>query len=136
MKIEKLEQKFELIYNNYIKKFSKKQKLNFDSCVSDEIGGVAYFGDYSFNFDDIRYDIHTNQKKGLIIEWIDDTVEFYAKGNFINYKSYCMGLRFEHLKVEDAVVNKIENEYCKCNSKNYGYGWAKCYDCNRIKELK
>jgi hypothetical protein len=24
---------------------------------------------------------------------------------------------------------------CTCESNNYGYGWAKCYDCGKIKKL-
>ncbi len=24
---------------------------------------------------------------------------------------------------------------CTCGSENYGYGWAKCYDCGKVKDL-
>lgn len=75
-----------------IKAFEKKQDVRFQYFIADDITGVADFGDILlFNVSDIWHDLTTEQPKGLIVEWQEANVE--NDGNFINYKSYCMGLR-------------------------------------------
>lgn len=41
-------------------------------------------------------------------------------------------------KISEAINTVIEAlekpNICTCGSKNYGYGFAKCYDCGKIKE--
>lgn len=105
-KISELEKSFIKIANEYIAKFEKKHGYEFSSWVSDEVGGIACFIDqYFFSFDDIRYDIDNNVKKGLIFQWQEDGIENGAKDN-INFKSYVMGLRFPMLKDKDLIVLK------------------------------
>lgn len=29
----------------------------------------------------------------------------------------------------------VSNSVCSCGSLNYGYGFAKCYDCGKIKDV-
>ncbi len=53
------------------------------------------------NFSDIKYDIDNKVKKGLIFQHQDDSVEHHLTVNqeeIINFRSYAMGLRYEHLK--------------------------------------
>ena len=87
---------YELICNDYVKEFAKKQKIEFEYWVGDDIGDRAFFNcsELSFSFDEIRHDIDTNQPKGLIIDWYYGCVENEKN---MNYQSYCMGLRFDKL---------------------------------------
>ena len=87
----------DIICNLIVKKFAKKQELEFDGWISDEVGGVALFsGSFSFNFSEIMLDIRTKQPKGLIIQWQNDC-DNNQKKQYINYKSYSMGLRYDQL---------------------------------------
>lgn len=89
------------VCNEYVRLFCKKQGLDFDGWVGNEVGGIAAFSSqYFFGINDIVLDIDTDQKKYLILEWQSDVVEhnmFSANIQNINYKSYTMGLRYEHL---------------------------------------
>jgi len=99
MKIEKLNEQYKSVCNEYIDLFCKKQQIEFDGWVGDEIGGIAGFaGQYFFGLSDIILDLTTKQKKWLILEWQDDGVEFNSSRDdveYINYKSYTMGLRYK-----------------------------------------
>lgn len=93
-------EQYEKACNDLIELFCKKQNLEFDYWVSDEVGGIAYFtADYFFNLSDIVLDLKTKQKAGLITQWQDETTEanMNEEGVFINYKLYTMGLRYENL---------------------------------------
>ena len=109
-KISELEKTFIKITEMYISKFEKKHGYEFSSWVSDEVGGICCFIEqYFFNFDDIRYDIDNNVKKGLIFKWQDDGVENEAKDN-INFKSYVMGARFPIIKDKELIVLKKKSD--------------------------
>ena len=96
-KIEKLKNKYENVISEYIDIFSEKQGLELEHWVGNDIGGIACFSDvFLFNFSDIVFDINTNQKKGLIIKWLYDSLD--NEGKSINYYSYSKGLRFSDLK--------------------------------------
>lgn len=95
--MNELKKNLEYSINEIIETFEKKQGLTFDFFVSDDCIGIAHFGDILyFNVSDICYDIFTNQPKGLICHWLYDSVD--NKDKDINYKSYCMGLRFEDIE--------------------------------------
>lgn len=96
-----LQQQYEQVVADYIEVFCNKQGLNFEYWVGDDIGGIADFGCiYFFNFDDIRLDIDTNQPENQIINWIEETIENANSDaeKMINYRSWCMGLRYEDIK--------------------------------------
>ena len=45
-----------------------------------------------------------------------------------------------NMSVDDATQRildlfAVSNSVCSCGSMNYGYGFAKCYDCGKIKEV-
>jgi hypothetical protein len=45
--------------------------------------------------------------------------------------------QFENLAdeiVKLCNLHIVSNSVCECNSDNYGYGYAKCYDCGKLKE--
>jgi hypothetical protein len=90
-KIKELKKEYELICKKYIDIFCKKQDLDFNGWVADNIGGIAICGDFYFNFQDIVLDINSKQPKGLIIEWHYDKID--NEGRKINYFSYTKGVR-------------------------------------------
>ena len=71
------------IFNNYeracddiVSEFCKKQDIEFYGWIADEVGGVAGFAhDYFFNVCDLILDLKTNQPKGLILEWQNDSTD-------------------------------------------------------------
>lgn len=84
--IEKANKDYEDTCNYYIKLFCLKHEIDFDFWVSDMPGTVAFFGDYSFCFTDIIWDINSDQPKEKIFEWF----EFYLENTHgaINYYTY------------------------------------------------
>lgn len=99
---ENLKVQYETICNEYVNRFSEKHDIEFDGWVGSDVGGIASFSSqYFFNISDIVFDINTNQPVGLILHWQDDGTDynmFNDKTEYINYKSYTMGLRYEDLK--------------------------------------
>jgi hypothetical protein len=88
---------YEKACNAIVKAFAKKHEVDFDGWVSDDVGGVASFScQYFFNIDDMVHDLKTNQKKNLILRWQEDGVDAHFRGDTsnINYRTYCMGLRW------------------------------------------
>lgn len=100
-KINDLKARYEKACNEFIELFCSKQEMVFEFWVGGEIGECAVFGDLSFTFSDIVYDINTKQPKGLILKWYEDSVDYQLanpnKSN-INYFSYSKGLRHKDLK--------------------------------------
>ena len=91
-------QQYEKACNAVVEAFAKKQDLDFDGFVGGEVGGVASFScQYFFNIDDMVHDLKTDQPVGLILQWQEDGVDAHFNGDEtkINYKSYCMGLRWD-----------------------------------------
>jgi len=96
--LKKVKKEYEKSCNEYVKIFCKKNEIDFDYWIGNEIGGCASFCEqYYFNLSDIIYDVNNHCKKGLILEWQDDSTENSERGN-INYSSYSKGLRYKDLK--------------------------------------
>ena len=101
MKTQELKKQYELLCNEYIQKFCKKQDIEFDGWVGDIVAGVASFAEqYFYNFSDIVYDVNSRQPKGLILDWQNDDIDNPTKP--INYYSYSKGLRAADIKHEVA----------------------------------
>ncbi len=96
MGIKKLKKKYESCCNDYVAKFCKKQGLESDGWVAEDIGGIVLCGDYFFNFQDIVWDVNSKQPKDLIFDWYNESLEYPKKA--INYYSYSQGLRYENLE--------------------------------------
>ena len=94
-RINKLKNSYETACHAYIDEFCKKQEIDFDFWVADIIGGICVLGDFSFNFNDIVYDINSNQPKGAIFGWYEDNLK--RPGKSINYFSYTKGIRVTDL---------------------------------------
>jgi hypothetical protein len=89
------------VVNDYLYEFCRKQEMDWYGWIGNEVGGVGTFNDFTFNFSDILYDINNNCKKGLIIDWYYQSVDYCMEKTFntwINYNSYHKGLRYENLK--------------------------------------
>ena len=78
----------------YIEAFAEKQGLTFDDWA--DYLEIADFGITDvFSLSDIRFDIDTNQSAGLINDWNESVLENHKENGYINYKSWCMGLRYK-----------------------------------------
>ena len=99
--IDKLKIEYDKLCNEWIKLFCKKQGIEFDFWIGDEIGGIASFiCQYYFTIDNIIFDLTTNQPKGLILNWQIDEVEHNSlkdDKDYINYSSYSKGIRHKDL---------------------------------------
>ena len=82
-----------------VEAFLRKQGYE-DYEFTDEACQIVEISDMYLNIDDIFFDLQNNAPEGLIFEWYDKSLEDHDKtGKLrINYRSYYMGLRFEHLK--------------------------------------
>lgn len=80
----------------YIRAFEQKQDLPFSYWIGDHVGELADFDGWVFNLSDIRHDIDSKQAKGEIIAWYDACLDNAPQR--INYRSWCMGKRFEEPK--------------------------------------
>lgn len=89
--MEDLRKVYEKVCNDYLDFFCKKQEIIFEGWVSDQVGGIAFFGECFFSFPDIVWDVNSNQPKGLIVDWYHENLELPEKS--INYFSYTKGLR-------------------------------------------
>lgn len=94
MTVKGLKNKYKEVCSEYVSKFCRKQDLDFEGWVADEVGQVVFCGDFCFNFSDIVLDINTNQKAGLIIEWYYSLTDEFK----CNYASYIKGYRPKQLK--------------------------------------
>ena len=91
-----LEEKYKKVCSEYIDAFCKKQDVDFDGWIGDDVGGIAEFlGQYYFNFQDIVWDVNSKQPKWLIFSWQDECLA--EKTKCINYFSYTKGLRISDL---------------------------------------
>ena len=68
--------------SDYINCFEQKHSISFDGWVGQEVGGVAMFGDFFFNYDDIRLDIDNKARKDLIFNWYDLVLEDNRSPNY------------------------------------------------------
>ena len=73
--IERISREYEVVVLQYIDLFSKKQDLDFEFWVAEEVGEIACFGDhYYFKFSDIKVDLERNVPKHSIIDWLEDSM--------------------------------------------------------------
>lgn len=89
-----LEEQYKKVVEEYIDVFAKKQSMDKNGWV-DYVGGIYEFNQvYFFNFDEIKYDIDTNQPPLLITDWFLETI-YEKEDKRISYVSYTKGLRYD-----------------------------------------
>lgn len=87
--------KYESACDAIIKAFEKKQGIRLDDWV-DYYQIAGFSACYFFGLPEIIHDLRTNQPKGLILNWHDETVKnSYKNDRTINYNSYIVGLRYQ-----------------------------------------
>lgn len=73
-----LRKEWEEILMGYIRKFEKKHDVKLQYAVDDDIMGILNFGDaYFFDATDVVYDIDHNLPKEMILDWYNDTIDYY-----------------------------------------------------------
>ena len=85
----------------YIQMFEDKHEVDMQFSVDDELIGELCFGDaYFFHIADVVYDIDHDLPKGLILQWVEDSIDDSKNPTrqTINLQSYAKGLRFEDLE--------------------------------------
>ena len=89
-----LKEKYKKIVDEYIDVFAKKQSMDKDGWV-DYVRGIYGFNQiYFFNFDEIRWDIDSNQSPLFITDWFFETLN-EKEDKRINYVSYTKGMRYD-----------------------------------------
>lgn len=83
---KQLKEEYESVCNEYLDRFCEKQGLENEGWVGGIIAGTADCSGYYFNFQDIVWDINSNQPEKLIIEWYDESMDDIL--NSVNYYSY------------------------------------------------
>ena len=117
---ERLKLRYEFIVADYVEAFTKKHNWDFNGWIGNDIGGVAEFADYFFNFDVIRYDIDNNIRKSTILKWYDADLEHNqdrSEPQHINYSSYCKGLRHKDLNKKRRMTKEQKEELDKLQEK-------------------
>lgn len=99
-KIQTLKAAYEVIVNEYMEIFCKKQDVDFDGWVGEDVGSVACIADMFLNFSDIKTDVDMEVKSGEIINWYWDNMpqSLGEEPKSINYYSYLKGLRVKDIK--------------------------------------
>jgi len=82
-----LKSDYEKSVGAYIKEFENKHKIDFDCWTGDLIGEICCFGDYTFNFSDIKYVIDNSISLDYLIDWYWFVVEY--EKCYYNLNSYC-----------------------------------------------
>lgn len=122
--IKKLKKDFENAVHSYMIRFCDKHGCYYDPTfwVGNNIGGVVCVDDMFLDFEDIRYDIETEQPKRNIKDWYNYTSEQLKLQTYtddipqVNYKSWCMGLRpynqeqLQKIKVKIIEIARLNNE--------------------------
>ena len=81
-----LANQYENIVKRYIKAFKKKHDITFCFWVGDVVGDVCVFGDYYFDFIDVKFDIDSNPTPS-IFDWYNLRLEYSNIPN--RFKIYC-----------------------------------------------
>lgn len=89
-----LKYEYEIMCQKYIDVFTEKQSMDKDGWTN-YVGGIYGFNQiYFFNFDEIRWDIDTNQPPLLITDWFLEKI-YEKEDKRISYVSYTKGLRYD-----------------------------------------
>lgn len=66
------------VLSAYIQMFEDKHEVDMQFSVDDELIGELCFGDaYFFHIADVVYDIDHNLPKEMILDWYNDTIDYY-----------------------------------------------------------
>lgn len=100
------------ICNRYIERFCEKHDLCFEGWVAYRVGETAEIGDMFLSFDDIRYDIDSEQKVGTIEKWWDysSDLAMLECPKTINYRSWCKGAPLPYTQDRLNEIHQAHND--------------------------
>nr|DAT75954.1 MAG TPA: hypothetical protein [Caudoviricetes sp.] len=100
------------ICNRYIERFCEKHDLCFEGWVAARVGETAEIGDMFLSFDDIRYDIDSEQKVGTIEKWWDysSDLAMLECPKTINYRSWCKGAPLPYTQDRLNEIHQAHND--------------------------
>lgn len=105
-----LKRRYEKACNDYVNRFCEKQDMTFEGWVNDIVGEIALCSDFFFNLQDIIWDINSEQKEGVIIDWYYAGLQNAESENplhTINYHSWTKGLTYDYLEGMERDEDKI-----------------------------
>ena len=114
-----LKEDFEKLANQYIKNFSKRLDFDFDGWVGYDIGSIALFGDYFFDYSDIRIVVDNILDIDTLLGWYDYMLSFpECKYNLKAYYKLECDFKYE-LGLKDFSVDSFYNHllYLRAKSK-------------------
>lgn len=127
MKHEREIKDFELSVNILAEIFLNKQfgeedepKITIDNkdvyWVADDVGGILYYGDWSFGFNDILTDLKDDAPKGAILKYNDYVVQVCDENvAMLNYHSWLKGAPRPR-KVDLQRLNDMKRRFAKAIS--------------------
>ena len=122
--MKELEKKYKDICNEYIAEFLDKHDLSINDYefnewwINNEVGGLVNLDDYTFNFDDIRYDVDHDIPGDQIFKWYWNRIERYELGlTYMNYPAFCKGApdpipsdKMERIRESKQKLNALQQE--------------------------
>lgn len=82
----------------YVDKFCSLNNIEFDFWVGSNVGGVAAFGDYFFNFSDIKYAVDNE----ICFNWVSDWHEFN-----VSFGEKCSIDLIDYIKLRELSDNDL-----------------------------
>ncbi len=111
--MKNLDKKYNKIVNKYCKIFAKKHEIDFDGWVADRVGEIANFGDYFFDFREIKFCIDNDISFDYLSDWYFFCVEFQKIADY-NFENYCkLRQDFEYKKGFGFVLLEFEKYLLK-----------------------
>lgn len=89
--MDSLKQQFEDIAERYIKRFCKKEDLEYNqnNWQNNEIGTVYQTNNFCISFEDIRINIDQNKPKGHFQDYYQDFISsLFSQSHSNSYKEY------------------------------------------------
>jgi len=95
--------------------------------------------------DELFRDKQANMNDKELIDLVDKQISELAKTGgrshrmcvppMVNDTDMLLSEMLRRFKLLVEPAQSIQgDEFCPCNSDNYGYGFAKCFDCGKIKQ--
>ena len=84
--VRDLKREYHRVVIGYIEAFEEKSDMLFDFWVGDRFGGVAVFGDYTIDFNNIRLIVDLDLDIDLFYEWWDYSLaQAFEQGGHTNF---------------------------------------------------
>ena len=99
--------------NNYITEFVRISEFDFEGWICNDVGEIAFFGDYVINFSDIVYIVDNDVPVDIFVNWYWFSVEYEkCKINLQNYFKLECDYKAEKIKLglkENDIMNDFKS---------------------------